>query len=306
MSDVSGALRYHPVVANRLVDVVRSALPGRDIPDELEPLLAARTARARAAWPGVAVEANRLIQAIAHRLDAEQSPADALAALQTDDLYLACGCAAGDPAAIAGFEQHCGAVIDRAIVSSGVDPAERADLGQIVRQRLLVAPPGGGAPRIARYSARGSLQAWVRVTAAREAARILPRARRETAAEDDQLAGLIAPDDDPEIGYLKRLYREEFKRAFQAAVDALDDRERLLLRQHVLDRVGIDRLAALHGVHRATAARWIQAARDAVVAGAQRELTRRLQLSRDELASVLRMIRSQLDISLHRVLGGLA
>jgi len=37
----------------------------------------------------------------------------------------------------------------------------------------------------------------------------------------------------------------------------------------------------------------------------QRELTRRLQLSRDELVSVLRMIRSQLDISLQRVLGGL-
>lgn len=296
-------LRYPPVVAGRLVDIVRSALPGRDIPEDLEPLLAERLAQARAAWPDVTVEVDRLMQAIAHRLDPERSPADALAAMQTDDLYLACGCAAGDPAAIAGFEQRCGDVIDRTIASSGVAAAERADLGQIVRQRLLVAPPDGGAPRIAGYSARGSLQAWVRVTAAREAARALPQARRDIAAEDDELAGLIAPDDDPEVGYFKRLYREEFKRAFHAAVDALEDRERLVLRQHVIDGVSIDRLAALHDVHRATAARWVHAARDAVVEGTQRELARRLRLGRDELASMLRLIRSQLDISLQRVLG---
>jgi RNA polymerase sigma-70 factor (ECF subfamily) len=291
-------------VAGRLVDIVRSALSGRELPDELEPLLAERVAHARAAWPGVIVEVDRLMQAIARRLDPDRPPADALAAMQTDDLYLACGCAAGDAAAIAGFEQHCGAIIDRTIASSGVPPAERADLGQIVRQRLLVAPRAGGAPRIAGYSARGSLQSWVRVIAAREAARILPGARREIAAEeDDELVGLIAPDDDPEIGYFKRRYREEFKRAFHAAVDALEPRERLLLRQHVIDGVGIDRLAALHGVHRATAARWVQAARDAVVEGTQRELARRLKLRRDELATVIDLIRSQLDISLQRVLG---
>jgi RNA polymerase sigma-70 factor (ECF subfamily) len=289
-------------VAGRLIDIVRSALPTRDIPEDLERLLAERAARARAAWPDVAVEVDRLIQAIAHRLDPERSPADALDAMQTDDLYLACGCAAGDAAAIAGFEQRCGDVIDLTIASSGVAAAERADLGQIVRQRLLVAPPGGGAPRIAGYSARGSLRSWVRVTAAREAARVLSQARSDIAAEDEDLAGLIAPGDDPEIGYFKRLYREEFKRAFHAAVDALEDRERLLLRQHVIDGVSIDRLGALHGVHRATAARWVQAARDAVVEATQRELARRLRLGRDELASMLRLIRSQLDLSLQRVL----
>jgi RNA polymerase sigma-70 factor (ECF subfamily) len=288
-------------VTSRLVEILRSATPEREIADELGPLLADCVARATRAWPNVTVAEDQFVRAIAERL-AGDAPARSLGAMQTDDLYLACGCAAGDPGALAGFEQRCSAAIARAIATTGASRSERADLGQVVRQRLLVAPADGGAPRIASYSARGPLPAWARVVATREAARMLSRVRREVAAGDDDLASLIAGDDDPEIGYLKRLYRAEFKRAFHAAVEALDDRARLMLRQHALDGLGIDRLAALHGVHRATAARWIDAAREAVLAGTHRELVRRLQLSRSELASMIRLIHSQLDVSLARLL----
>jgi len=288
-------------VTRRLVDIVRSVTRERELPDDLGPQLAERIARATGAWPNVTVPEEQFVRAIAERLDAD-APARALDAMQTDDLYLACGCATGDPGALAGFEERCSAVIARAIASTGASPSERADLGQVVRQRLLVAPASGGAPRIATYSARGSLPAWVRVVVTREAARMLPRARREVAAADDELDGLLAGNDDPEIGYLKRLYRAEFKQAFHAAVEALDDRARLVLRQHTLDGLGIDRLATLHRVHRATAARWVEAAREAVLAGTQRELTLRLRLSRGELASMMRLIQSQLDVSLARVL----
>ena len=131
---------------------------------------------------------------------------------------------------------------------------------------------------------------------------MLPLARRDVAAQDQELAHLVAPDDDPEIGYLKRLYRAEFKEAFQLAVAGLDDRERPVLRQHVLDGLGIDQPSALHHVHRATAARWIEAARASILTATQRELIRRLALSRAELTSVIRLIESQLDVSLSRVL----
>ncbi len=56
-------------------------------------------------------------------------------------------------------------------------------------------------------------------------------------------------------------------------------------------------------MHRATAARWLQAARAAVLDGTQGELIRRLRLSRTELANVMRLIESQLDVSLPRLLG---
>jgi len=288
-------------VTSRFVEIVRSVTPECEVPDDLGPLLAERITRATTAWPSVTIDEEQFVRAIAERLVVD-APARSLDAMQTDDLYLACGCAAGDLGALAGFEDRCGSAIARAIASTGAPISERADLGQVVRQRLLVAPADGGTPRIATYSARGSLPAWVRVVATREAARMLPRARREVAAGDDELAGLIAGDDDPEVGYLKRLYRAEFKRAFHAAVEALDDRARLLLRQHTLDGLGIDRLATLHGVHRATAARWVEAAREAVLTGTQRELIRRLRLSRSELASVIRLIQSQLEVSLPRAL----
>ena len=288
-------------MSSRLVDIARAALPDRELADGLEVLLAEHVARAAAAWPALAVAPEHFVRAIALRLGPD-APERSLEALHTDDLYLACGCAAGDPAALAGFEDACAAVIARAVASTGVSPADRADLGQIIRQRLLVAPASGEPPRIATYSARGSLRAWTRVVATREAARMLPRAHRELAAGDDELVARIGGDDDPEIGYLKRLYRDEFRRAFHAAVEALDDRDRLLLRQHALDGLSIHQLAALHGVQRSTASRQVQLARDAVLSGTQRALLRRLRLTRSELASVMRLIASQLDVTLPLVL----
>lgn len=294
--------RYYFGVASPLTDIVRSVAPTCEISDDLEPLLADRLARAAAAWPTAMVEPGRFMRAIAERLAAERPAVLSVEAMKTDDLYLACGCADGDPAALAAFEAHCGVAVARAIAASGASPAEQDDLGQVVRQRLLVTPAGGGAPRISTYSARGSLVSWVRVVATHEVVRVVRRVRPERTG-DDALANLIAPDDDPEIGYLKRLYRGEFKRAFRAAIEALGDRERVLLAQHVLDDLSIDQVAALHRVSRATAARWLQAARAAVLDGTQRELIRRLRLSRTELASVMRLIESQLEVSLSGLLG---
>jgi len=289
----------------RLVDVARSFDVAIDVPDELEPLLAAAIARAEAAWPNINLDAPRFVRAIAERLPADRPAALRLEALAIDDLYLVCGCAAGDPAALAAFEATYGPMIERAISAIGVSADDREDLGQIVRVRLLVAPASAEAPRILKFLALGSLASWVRVVATRETLRLLPRterAQREAEAGDDELARLTASDDDPEVGYLKRLYRQEFKQAFHAAVAALDARERLLLRQHTLDGLSIDQLAQLHGVHRATAARQLHAARDAVLAGTRRELMRRLRLDPHELASMMRLIQSELDVSLPRAL----
>lgn len=249
-------------------------------------------AEAKHRWPGLTLAEPRF-----RALLAEGGVVDAI------DLYLACGCAAGDPVAIASFDRELGGVIELAVAAAGAAPSDRADVRQIVRERLLVAPAAGGPPRIASYAGKGTLAAWVRVVATRCAIDMLAKVRREVSAEDDELAALLAPDDDPEIGYLKRLYRSEFKRAFEVALAALPDLDRLLLRQHTLDQLGIDALAKLHAVHRSTAARWLEAARLALLEGTQREMRTHLDLSEGELVSVIRMIRSGLDLSLVRLLG---
>jgi RNA polymerase sigma-70 factor, ECF subfamily len=259
------------------------------MPSVLEGAIAA----GRAAWPGIDVPD----EAFATFLAAKGDPA----ALCVADLYLACACAEGIAAALATFDRACLPVVERAVAAIGVTAAERADLCQIVRQRLLVARAGRAA-RISSYSGRGSLAAWVRVVATREAVRLLRKERREVQAHDDELAGMLNPVAGPELAYLKRLYREEFRAAFREAVDALSDRERMLLRQHVLDGLSIDRLAAFYRVHRTTTARWIEAARDAVVSGTRRALTGRLRLRPGELDSIIRLIHSELDVSLHAAL----
>jgi RNA polymerase sigma-70 factor (ECF subfamily) len=275
----------------------RAAGPEGALPDGLDGLVAERVARAIAAWPTVSVDEQLFVTAIVKRLSAD-SPVRSLHAMQTDDLYLATACAAGDPGALRAFETSYGPAIARTIASTSTPTAERADVGQIVRVRLLVAPANGGMPRIASYSGRGSLRAWVRVVATREAARMV--GRREVMVCEEVLVGALADTDTPEVAYIKRLYCGEFERAFHAAAQALDDRARTLLRGHALDGLSIDQLAARHGVHRATAARWVEAARHTLVAETHREMARRLRLSRGELAGVLRLIRSQVDVTLPR------
>jgi RNA polymerase sigma-70 factor, ECF subfamily len=287
----------------RLVGIVRDERPGLEVSDAIEDQLRTAIARAEAAWPEVRIAHERFVRFLAARLGDDASAR--LAALETDDLYLACGCIDRDPGALRAFDRAYVPAIERAVVSTGATPVEVADLRQIVRIRLLVptaTETGDAPPRLAGYTGRGSLASWIRVVATREAARLLGRERREVAADDNAMLGMITPEDDAEIAYLKRLYRAEFKAAFQAAVSSLSDRERMLLQQHVIDGLGIDQLAAFYRVHRTTTARWLEAARREVLARTRKELIRRLELSRDELDSIMRLIISHLDVSLPALL----
>jgi RNA polymerase sigma-70 factor (ECF subfamily) len=253
--------------------------------------VASAFAVAAAAWPDVPL-AREVFDAAVRDLSIDE-----LAKLRTADLYLALACAQGAPAALAVFDRDLVGVIERAVTAAGATPAETAELVQIVRVRLLVAKTPDAPAAIAGFSGRSSLASWVKVVATREAARLLAHDRREQPTDDLAIADQAA-EADPRLEHLKRTYREEFRAAFAAAVDALTDRERLLLRQHVLDGLGIDQLAPLYNVHRATAARWVAAAQRAVIERTHQAMRDRLRIPHEELQSILRLIQSQLDISL--------
>jgi RNA polymerase sigma-70 factor, ECF subfamily len=248
-------------------------------------------ANAMAAWPGVPLAREVFANAVRGL-----SAAD-FERLNAADLYLALACARGEPAAISVFDREHTGVIERAVVASGATPAETAELVQIVRVRVLVGKTSDGVPPIGGFNGRSHLARWVKVVAAREAARLLAHDRREDLIDDHSIADR-AVEVDARLEHMKRLYREEFRAAFAVAVDALTDRERLILRQHVLDGLGIDQLAPLYQVHRATAARWIAAAQRAVIDKTHQALRDRLKVSGEDLDSILRLIRSELDISL--------
>ena len=75
----------------------------------LEARLAGLVARGRAAYPELAVDGVAFVRFLARAVARAESEAPAsLDAIEIEDLYLACACAAGVSGAAARFEELCG------------------------------------------------------------------------------------------------------------------------------------------------------------------------------------------------------
>lgn len=252
----------------------------------------------RAAWPQLALPGRELVEFVARQVTPELADA-ALDGLRPADLYLACACARGLAGALATFDREYMREVDIALGRMRITGARLADVKQLVRQRLFVAG------KIAEYAGRGDLRRWVRSVAVRTCLNDLRKGKREVLVDDDHLIAQHAiAADDPEVEYMKRTYAGEFKAAFAEALGQLGPREQTLLRYHHVDGLNIDEIGAIYRVHRVTAFRWLEKAKEQLVKGTLERLRARLQLPPAELDSVLRMIRSQIHLSLVRHLGG--
>ena len=65
----------------------------------------------------------------------------------------------------------------------------------------------------------------------------------------------------------------------------------------------MDEIAGLYGVHRATAARWVDRIRDKLEVETKRRLRERTGLAGAELDSAVRLVQSRLEVSFRRLLG---
>lgn len=275
---------------------------------DLDRRLWSLVAEGRAAWPDFAIDARQLVEFVARQLTSELADA-ALDGLRPADLYLACACARGAPGAIAAFDRDYMREVDIALSRMRVGDSRLKDVKQLVRQRLFVGGGTAGAPtstgKISEYGGRGDLRRWVRSVAVRTCLNELRKGKREVLLDDDHLIAQHAISaDDPEVEYMKRTYSNEFKAAFAEALGQLGPREQTLLRYHHVDGLNIDEIGAIYRVHRVTAFRWIEKAKEQLVKSTLETLRARLKLPASELESVLRMIRSQIHLSLVRHLGG--
>jgi RNA polymerase sigma-70 factor (ECF subfamily) len=250
-------------------------------------------ARGREAWPGVELDIATFSALAANQLG--DGPFDDV---RVDDLYLAIACAARVKQAMIAFDKHYLAGLASALMRQGQDRAAAADVVQAVRVRFLVGDADRG-PKVAEYNGRGSLAAWLRVAARRTAVTAFRKHRRETAIDD---VAIVARSCHPDIALLGMQLGGELEAAFRSSFAALTPRERNLLRYQVLDRLEIDRIGALHGVHRVTAARWIAHARKALIEGVRCRLQDRLGVDRTELDSTLRQLASRIELSLRWLL----
>lgn len=264
---------------------------------------AALIARARAAWPEIdGVDAAAFVAHVERSIADASDAAEALDDLHVDDLWLAFAAGHGDARAIAAIDRQIGPVVEAALarMKPKVSPD---DVAQLLREKLFVAKDEHG-PKVLDYSGRGPLGGWIRIAAVRLA---LSGARRGDAAgatpvtrETLVAAPTAAPD--PEMEHLRRRYASDFKQAFEEALAALSPEERNVLRLSVVDGLSIDEIGTVFGIHRATAARRIASARDAVQDRTRAILLERLGVRDAELESIAAYVRSHLDLSLHRVL----
>src|SRR5262249_37580505 len=128
---------------------------------------------------------------------------------------------------------------------------------------------------------------------------------RDRAHDDDhELANELASTSDTELEYLRRVYRGEVTTALRKALFSLEVRQQNVLRHYFLDRLRIDQIARIHVVHRATAARWLEAAKAQLIRRARRALETQLDVGTGGFDSVVRLLQSQMHVSLQRIFRG--
>jgi RNA polymerase sigma-70 factor (ECF subfamily) len=274
-------------------------------PPEVAHLLAwaaSAVERGRAEWPELAVSEEELARMAAARLAGP--PAEKAGAgpddLDAAELWIACACARGDALALERFRARYFDPVVPALRRMGLGDAQRDDVWQVLCVRLFVGEPGEPA-RIAQYAGTGRLSGLVKVAATRLALNWREQEKRR-ASGDDWVDKLGDGNPDPELLAMKRQHRDGLKEEIEAAIASLSARERMLLRLHLVEHLGIDPIAASCGVHRATAARWIAQAKERLAGRVHDRLTARWGVADDSLAALKAVIESQIDLSIERLL----
>jgi RNA polymerase sigma-70 factor (ECF subfamily) len=215
-----------------------------------------------------------------------------------DELDLARRCLAGDAAALRILDEEYVRAADRALTSLRLSVPDRDDL----RQKLWIKLVACERPRLALFSGRGSLAGFIRAALVRLA--LDERAAARRGHDDDEAVLLALPDGatDAEAALAKLVSRAAFRRCFQAALAKLTPKERTVLRQIYLDGLSSEAVAHLHGGHRATVFRWTIEARRKLAAALRAELAASLGIRAAEVPAFAALVRSEISLSLARVL----
>jgi RNA polymerase sigma-70 factor (ECF subfamily) len=261
----------------------------------LEELLKQRVKEAHAAWPDVPLADKHFARALA--VGVESDVMAHLSRLHAGDLYLAAACAQGDETAIEHFEQQFLARVPAIVRRIERGEAAIDEIQQTLRARLLVGD--GKGPKIAEYSGRGPLSGWLRVAATNEA--LMLKRKREVPHPSRELqARIIGSRIDPEGAILRERHRDQFQAALDESLRALAPKERNLLRAYFIDEMTVAQLGVRFNVHTATAARWVQSARQTLLDETRRRLGEKVRLTKSEFNSLARLLKSELEISFSR------
>ena len=265
----------------------------------LEAQLERLVALSRARWPGVELSTEAFILGLAQQLE---DGAALWASAHAEDRYLVLACLAGTPGAVHTFQTAFQPVARGALGQAGLRGADVDEALQILWTKLFVGAAGEPA-RLAGYAARGPLAAWVRASALRTALRVREQASRAPprAGPDAELL-MQRQTGDPELEFLKRRYQAPFASAFRTALKSMTPRDRALLSSYALQGLNTADLGALYGVDRSSVARWLVRCRRQLLDLTRERLGDALAISGGEVESLIRLLRSELQVNLESAL----
>lgn len=271
---------------------------------DAEGRLAAMVARGREAHPELPLDSELFVRQVARcAARTEAVPLDAAESLAIDDLFLAGACAVGVGGAAAAFERLCGTRMRAALAAVVKSIDLRSEVEQHARDVLLIGA-GKAVPKISEYRGQGPLGRWVSVVATGLAISVVRAVQTELRIRDAAAREVAPTVARPEIELAKQRYRQDFESALSEAISALDARGKVLLRLQLVRGISVEKIGKMYGVSQSTASRWLAEARETIRDELDRLMRGRLDVSRDELASLAGLVASQLDLSMSRLLKG--
>jgi RNA polymerase sigma-70 factor, ECF subfamily len=287
------------VVTDEVFDAFIAAIPSAPpgiaaLRPQIEAVIEDALRAGAAQWPEIAVDAPAFAAALARSfVDGVES----LAELHAADLYLAQACAGGDAREIEAFKRTHDATIAGSLRALRLADDVAADIAQDVREKLFVGTPG----KIATYSGRAALASWLRTIATRTAVATLRR-RTDNPLDDDAMEALPSTSDTPDQQYFRATYHSEFKAAFDAAISSLTAQQRDLLRHRFVEGLALDAIGEKYGVHKTTAFRWLEEAQTLLTKRTHNAFQQRTRATVSEMRSIVRVLESNVELSLRRVL----
>jgi len=222
--------------------------------------------------------------------------------LHAGDLYLAAACAHGHPEAMKIFDRDVLCHIPNFLARMRLPAETLNEVTQLVRTKLL-ASSEGEPPKITEYAGQGPIQNWVRVVATRTALNLLRGTGRVSSLEEgNAIVEAVDIAEDPALNIFKIRYAAQFKEALYAAFGELKNDQRNLLQMYYVGGLSTTKLGALFQVNHGTIVRWLAAARDQIFERTKEILRAQLNLNSADFDSLLRLVYSQLDLSISRLL----
>jgi RNA polymerase sigma-70 factor, ECF subfamily len=266
-------------------------------PEQIAVILTAKWQTGAEAFPTVKVSLEEFESALAAQKKVQGTELDSLFGV---DFYLIVAVLKGDRYALVQFEQLYLVNLEGSLRRWSATLSEEA--ASQVREALFLATERRPA-KLMQYAGIVPFGAWLDLVARRT---LISLGRKKQLPVDGGDALLAVEGEggaaSPEQRALAERHGGDFRAVIADACAALSQAERDILRWHVVEGLGIDAIAPMLGVHRATAARMIHRARSVLRAHARDRLRTKLNVGESSLDSLFAELRTDVDLTVSRVL----